>query len=431
MSEALDLENLASSVRQAQRSVAAVEGAVRTKALQALEAVLHEQQSALLAANRADVRAAEASGLASPLRQRLALSADKLTLLRQGVAQLADVPDPVGRTVRRTALDDDLLLRQVTSPIGVLLVIFESRPDAIVQIGSLALRSGNGLLLKGGSEARASNRALIACLQEALTRAGLPRSAVVGVEDRAAVTALLSCDQDIDLVIPRGSGALVRSIQEKSRIPVLGHAEGICHLVLDATADPQMAKRLAVDGKCDYPSACNATETILVHERFLPHLPVVTDALLARGVTLKADARVCAVVPGAARATEEDWRTEWGALVLGIRSVDSLGEAIDHVHRYGSGHTEAIVTSDPRAADRFTREVDAASVFTNASTRFADGYRYGLGAEVGISTGRIHARGPVGVDGLLTTRWLLAGSGHAVADYTAGSRTFKHEVLSA
>ena len=338
----------------------------------------------------------------------------------------------MGEPVRRTELDDGLVLTQVKSPLGVLLIIFESRPDAVVQIGSLALRSGNAVILKGGSEALHSNRALVDCLRRALAAEGLPEDAVQGVEGRQAVAGLLALDGLIDLVIPRGSGALVRSIQEATRIPVLGHSEGICHLVLDATADPAMAVKLAVDGKCNYPSACNATETLLVHRGFLPHLAAVGRALAERGVELRADAAALPHLrdlPRAVPAADEDWATEHGALVLGVRTVASLDEAIDHVHRYGSAHTEAIVTEDPAAAARFLREVDAASVFVNASTRFADGYRYGLGAEVGISTGRIHARGPVGVEGLLTTRWLLEGHGQAAADYGPGKRSFTHRSL--
>jgi glutamate-5-semialdehyde dehydrogenase len=230
-------------------------------------------------------------------------------------------------------------------------------------------------------------------------------------------------------VIPRGSGALVKSIQEATRIPVLGHAEGVCHLYLDAAADPAMAAKLAVDGKCDYPAACNATETLLVHRAFLPHLAAVGAALIEHGVRLKADEEARAVLPAAEPATGADWGREWGDLTLAVRTVGSLEEAIDHIHRHGSAHTDAIVTADPEAARRFLAAVDSASVFHNASTRFADGFRYGLGAEVGIATGRLHARGPVGAEGLLTYRWLLEGTGQAAADYGPGKRSFTHRAL--
>ena len=246
------------------------------------------------------------------------------------------------------------------------------------------------------------------------------------MEGRQAVQELLACDKDIDLVIPRGSNAMVREIQQGTRIPVLGHAEGICHLYLDSGADPAMATHLAVDGKCDSPSACNATETLIVHVAFLPHLVKVAAALKKRGVRLRADERARRFWPAAEAATDADWGHEWGELTLSIRTVDDLDAAIDHIHQYGSGHTEAICTQDESRARDFLRRVDAASVFWNASTRFADGYRYGLGAEVGISTSRIHARGPVGLEGLLTTRWLLEGHGQGAGDYGEGGRTFQH-----
>jgi glutamate-5-semialdehyde dehydrogenase len=394
-----DLERLARSVREAQRQLGSADAARRSAVLLGLSRLLAEREADLLAANRADLEAARDAALAEPLLRRLELSPAKLATLREGVEQLARAEDPVGRVIRRTELDADLVLTHVQSPIGVLLIIFESRPDAVIQIGSLALRSGNGVILKGGSEARESNRALIACLRDALAGEGFAPDAVSGVEGRETVRGLLELDGLIDLVIPRGSGDLVRSIQRSTRIPVLGHAEGICHLYLDARADPALAVRLALDAKCDYPAACNAIEVLLVHRDFLPHLPAVGEALSTAGVELRGDAEAREVLPQAGAATDEDFSTEFGGLTLAVGTVGSLDEAIERVHRNGSAHTDAIVTEDPEAAGRFLREVDSASVFVNASTRFADGYRYGLGAEVGIATGRIHARGPVGVAG--------------------------------
>ena len=419
----------ARAVREAQRRLGSAPGETRSRILARLAALLGERSDELVAANRRDLEAARAGDLAPALLHRLELSEAKLATLVEGVETLAGEPDPVGRVVRRTELDDGLVLRQVSSPIGVLLIIFESRPDAVIQIGSLALRSGNGVLLKGGSEAARSNRALIGCLRDAVASEELPPAAIRGVEGRAAVQALLAHDHLIDLVIPRGSGELVRAIQSSTRIPVLGHAEGICHLYLDAAADPEMARRLAVDAKCDYPAACNAAETLLVHRDFLPRLPGVAAALAAAGVELRADPEALAHCPGAVAAGEADGATEYGELILAVRTVGSLEEAIEHIHRFGSAHTDAIVSEDAGARRRFLAEVDSASVFANASTRFADGFRYGLGAEVGISTGRIHARGPVGVEGLLTTRWLLEGSGQGAADYGPGKRAFSHRRL--
>lgn len=425
-----DLPALARAVRSAQRALGRAPGRVRTAVLRGAARRLAERQDDVLAANARDLEAAERDGLAPPLLARLALSPGKLATLREGLEQLAAQPDPLGAELRRTELDEGLVLSQVRSPIGVLLVIFESRPDAVVQIGSLALRSGNGVILKGGAEATHSNRVLVECLRDALAGEGLEPAAVSAVEGREAVAALLGLDGEIDLVIPRGSGELVRAIQQATRIPVLGHAEGVCHLYLDRAADPDTARRLAVDSKCDYPAACNAAETVLVHREFLPRLPAVGEALVAAGVELRADAESLAVLPGARPATTGDFGHEFGDLVLAVRTVGSLEEAVDHIHAHGSAHTDAIVTEDPEAAERFLAAVDSASVFVNASTRFADGFRYGLGAEVGISTGRIHARGPVGVDGLLTTRWLLRGEGQAVADYGPGGRSFTHRRLA-
>jgi gamma-glutamyl phosphate reductase len=423
------MEGLASDVRTAQRQLGSASGEARTAALGALARLLVERQAEVLAANDADVEAARQSGIAASLQARLRLTPDKLETLLTGLHSLAEAGDPVGRTLRKTRLDDGLELTQVTSPLGVLLIIFESRPDAVIQIGGLGLRTGNGLLLKGGREATRSNKALIGCLRAALEQAGLPAAAVASVETRDEVAELLDLDHHIDLVIPRGSSALVRSIQSRTRIPVLGHAEGICHLYLDKAADPEMATRIAVDGKCDYPAACNATETVLVHRAFLPHLGGVGAALEAQGVEIRADGPAMGALPNAQPAAPADGSTEYGDLVLAVRTVDDIDRAIDWIHTHGSGHTDAIVTEDAAAAAAFLARVDSASVFHNASTRFADGFRYGLGAEVGISTGRIHARGPVGADGLLTTRWLLRGRGHCAGDYGPGGRSYAHESI--
>ena len=424
-----DATAMAAAARAAQRRLGAAPGATRTAVLETLARLLEERAEDLVAANAEDLARADAEDLAAPLRSRLKLDAAKLATLVEGVRQLAAQPDPIGQPVRRTRLDDGLLLTQVRAPLGVLLVIFESRPDAAVQIGSLALRAGDAVLLKGGREASASNQALIGCLRDALAAHDLDPDAIRFVSGREEARALLAEDEHIDLVIPRGSGALVRSIQQTTRIPVLGHAEGVCHLYLDAAADPEMARRLVVDGKCDYPSACNATETLLVHRDFLGKLPAIGEALTEAGVELRACAEALPHLKGAKPATEDDWGTEYGDLVLAVKVVGDLDQAIEHIHRHGSSHTDAICTGDEETARAFLGRVDAASVFWNASTRFADGYRYGLGAEVGIATGRIHARGPVGVEGLLTTRWLLVGEGQTAADFSSGARRFAHEAL--
>ena len=371
---------------------------------------------------------AEGSDLPEPILKRLALTSSKIETLREGVRFLIDDPDPIGRPLVRRELDDGLILEQVRAPLGVLLIIFESRPDAVIQIGSLALRTGNAVMMKGGSEALHSNRALTELLREAVSAAKQDPDVVQNVEGREAVAQLLELDHEIDLVIPRGSAELVRSIQQKSRIPVMGHADGICHIYVDKAADPAMAVSVTVDAKTDYAAVCNAVETLLIHEDF-DGGPEVIRALIDAGVEVRGDQAVQSMAAGVVPATDADFGHEFGNLTIAARVVGGLDEAIDHIHAYGSAHTEAIVTEDAATATRFLNTVDAASVFWNASTRFADGYRYGLGAEVGISTGRIHARGPVGAEGLLTTRWLLTGKGHLAGDYGPDKQAFTHREL--
>jgi glutamate-5-semialdehyde dehydrogenase len=424
-----ELRQRAAAARTAQRRLGSAPPEQRTEVLRHLERLLREREAELLAANKLDLEAADGVDLPGPILGRLALSPAKLETLREGVRQLIESEDPIGRPVLVRELDDGLILRQVKAPLGVLLIIFESRPDAVIQIGSLAIRAGDAVLMKGGSEAAHSNRALTDLLRDAVAAAGLDADAVQNIEGREAVSALLEMDHHIDLVIPRGSNELVRSIQERSKIPVLGHADGICQVYIDRDADRDKAVRIAVDAKTDYPAVCNAVENLLVHEDFA-YLDDVLDALIDEGVELRGDAAIRARRPDLTPATAEDWDTEYGDLILSVAQVSGVDEAIDFIHEHGSAHTEAIVTEDAQTATRFLNEVDAASVFWNASTRFADGFRYGLGAEVGIATGRIHARGPVGVEGLLTTRWLLAGAGQVAADYGPGKRSFTHRDLA-
>jgi glutamate-5-semialdehyde dehydrogenase len=302
----------------------------------------------------------------------------------------------------------------------------------VTQISALAIKSGNAVILKGGREAARSTAALVLAIRTGLAAAGLPEDAVQSVPDRESVDALLALDDLVDLVIPRGSNALVKSIRERTRIPVLGHSEGVCHVYVDASADPEMAVAIVLDSKLSYPAACNAVETVLAHRAAVADvmLPLLGN-LLEKGVEVRGceETRAAAHSLPVAEATEEDWRTEYGAPIVAVKVVESLDEAMDHVNRYGSSHTEAIVTNDRTAAERFLAEVDAAGVYHNASTRFADGYRYGLGAEVGIATGKIHARGPVGLEGLVTYRWILRGHGQVTASYGPEGRSFRHERL--
>jgi len=402
----------------------------RVGMLHAMADALVERAEEILAANAEDVAEAQAAVAAGKmtgaLAARLPLSLTKLQTLASGIRTLAAQPHPVGRVVKRTELADGLVLDLTTSPIGVLMVIFESRPDAMPQIASLALASGNGLLLKGGKEAARSNAALHRVMTEAISPF-VPPEALALVTSREGVADLLALDKVIDLVIPRGSNALVRYIQENTKIPVLGHADGVCHVYVDAAADPAMAEAIVRDSKTDYPAACNAMETLLVHRSWQEDpakWAVIQRAL--EGVTCyaKADQAERLGLPAA-----EALHHEYGDLACTVVVVDSLAEVVDHIHAYGSGHTECVITDDAAVADAFLQRVDAACVFHNASTRFADGFRFGLGAEVGISTGRIHARGPVGVDGLLTTRWLLRGSGQTVAQTKTGDVVYTHKDL--
>lgn len=418
---------MAQAARSALYRLATRPAELRTEVLIRLAATLEREAPAILAANAEDLRSAKCHIDASSL-QRLALNAAKVTAMAQGVRAVAALPDPLNRVQLRRQLDEGLELTRVACPLGVLCVIFESRPDALIQISALALRSGNAVLLKGGSEAARSNAALLAVVQSALRDTGLPETAVQGLPDRAAVALLLQRPDLVDLVIPRGSNALVQSIQEATRIPVLGHSEGICHLYLDAAAETAMAVALVRDAKLQYPSACNAVETVLIHRQAAAHLlPALVADLVPRGVELRGCPACLELLPTLAKATEADWDTEYGAPILALKVVEDIEEALTHIRLHGSGHTEAIVTEDAVAAARFLAAVDAAGVFHNASTRFADGFRYGFGAEVGISTGRIHARGPVGIEGLLSYRYLLRGHGQRVEDYSGpAARPFTH-----
>jgi glutamate-5-semialdehyde dehydrogenase len=349
------------------------------------------------------------------------------------VRDVAALEDPVGRVLSATELDDGLLLEKVSCPLGVVAVIFESRPDVIPQVGSLAFKTGNGLVLKGGTEARNTNPFLVSIWHEALAALSPAlRDAICSLEDRAQIMQVLTMDREIDLVVPRGSSEFVNFVFQNSRIPVLGHGSGICHIYVDYAADLAMAQQVVVDAKVQYPAACNSVEKVLLHQEIAEQfLPSLVAALHSAGVEVRGCSHTVKllseykIVP----AIEEDWSTEYGDLKITIKIVHDMSEAIDHINHYGSRHTESILTNDATAAALFMDEVDAAGVFHNASTRFADGFRYGLGAELGISNSKLHARGPVGLDGLLTYKYKLHGSGHTVSDYAKGQRSFKHKRL--
>uniref|UniRef100_D3TQ43 Delta-1-pyrroline-5-carboxylate synthase n=1 Tax=Glossina morsitans morsitans TaxID=37546 RepID=D3TQ43_GLOMM len=426
------VEELAESAREGSRQLQTLTPEQRASAVHTLADLLVSKEQFILEANAKDLSDAQRNGLAKPLLSRLSLSTGKLKNLSVGLKQIADSSHKnVGRVLRRTRLAENLDLTQVTVPIGVLLVIFESRPDSLPQVASLAIASGNGLLLKGGKEAANSNKALMELVKESLTTVGAEK-AVSLVSTREEISDLLSMDDHIDLIIPRGSSDLVRSIQQQSlHIPVLGHAEGVCHVFIDKDADIQKALKIARDAKCDYPAACNAMETLLIHEDLMSGdiFNDVCNMLKREGVKIYSGPKLNQLLtfgPPAAKSLKH----EYGALECCIEIVKDLEDAVNHIHTYGSGHTEVIVTENDTAAQHFLKSVDSACVFHNASSRFADGFRFGLGAEVGISTARIHARGPVGVEGLLTTKWILRGRDHTAADFAdGGGSVWLHESL--
>ncbi|MDI9468739.1 MAG: glutamate-5-semialdehyde dehydrogenase [Bacillota bacterium] len=433
--EAKTTPALARTARQAARVLATTTSECRNQALAAISEALEADQERILAANRSDCRRAQAEGLAPALLKRLRLDAAGIAGLRAGIASLRALPDPLGKTQLARELDQGLDLYRVTCPLGVIGVIFEARPDALVQIATLCLKSGNAVLLKGGSEARETNLVLADIIRRA-TAELLPEGWLALLEERRQVRELLELDQDVDLIIPRGSNAFVQQIMRQTAIPVLGHADGVCHLYIDRAADPEMAVQIAVDAKTQYAAVCNAAETLLLDSRLDDGLIVrLLAALTAAGVRLHADealrARLRAAGEEGGRLAGlcmdvEDWHQEYLDLEISVALVEDDAAAVAHINRYGSGHTDAIVTDDEEAARRFLAAVDAANVFWNCSTRFSDGFRYGFGAEVGIATGRIHARGPVGLEGLVSYRYLVLGSGQTVAPYAAGESKFTH-----
>jgi glutamate-5-semialdehyde dehydrogenase len=424
-----ELMQRAAAVRRQAMALAQCTDAQRQAAVAAMADALEGASELILRANQADLDAAAAEGLAPALVARLKLDAAKLALAIAGVRQVAALSDPLGRRQLHTELDANLVLERITVPLGVLGVIFEARPDAVMQIASLAIRSGNGALLKGGREAARSCQAILEALKEGLAGTSVDPGCLELLTSREESLGLLKLDGLVDLIIPRGSNALVRYIQDHTRIPVLGHADGLCHLYIDAAADVEQAVRLSVDSKAQYPAACNAIETLLVHQAIAPRfLPQAMAALQAAGVELRGDPRACALGVSTP-ASAADWDTEYSDLVLSVKVVADMEEALAHIARHGSRHTEAICTGDAAVAERFLASVDSAGVYWNCSTRFADGHRYGFGAEVGISTQTLPPRGPVGLEGLVTYRYLLRGEGHIAADYASGERRFQHRAL--
>jgi glutamate-5-semialdehyde dehydrogenase len=421
--------------RVASRKLVLLSEAVRNSVLDDAAKRLEQNAARIVAANDEDVRKAEelvrSGKMSAAMMARLRVTEKGVHEMAEKVRGVAKLPDPLGRRLAVTELDEGLVLTRETCPLGVVAVVFESRPDVVPQVASLALKSGNAILLKGGSEAACTNATLMAIWREALVESGkVPDGAAQMLHSRADVMEVLTLERDVDLLIPRGGKEFVERISRQSRIPVLGHGEGICHVYVHAAADLAKAERVVMDAKTDYPAACNSAETLLVDTGLAAEfLPKIIKKLREAGVEVRGCERTRAIVADVNAASQQDWATEYGDLILSVKVVDGLEQAIAHIHGYGSGHTEAIVTEDEAAADRFLNEVDAAGVFHNASTRFADGYRYGLGAEVGISNGKLHARGPMGMEGLTTYKYKLRGRGQTVADYKSGKKFTHRDVL--
>jgi glutamate-5-semialdehyde dehydrogenase len=427
----MNIREIATAAKSASIRLAAVNTNIKNNALTEIAQALNRHGAEIIDANKQDLTEAQKNNLAAPLLKRLKFDEGKLAQTVAGIESLIKLDDPVGKTLAATEIDDGLELYKVSCPIGVIGVVFESRPDALVQISTLCLKSGNAVLLKGGSEANKTNRILAETIAEASEKAGLPQGWIQLLETRQDVAEMLALDEYIDLVVPRGSNEFVRYIMNNTNIPVLGHADGICHVYVDADADPDMAVNIAVDSKCQYVAVCNATETLLVDSAIAREfLPKVKSALEQNGVELRGCERTASIID-VKPATEEDFSTEYLDYIISLKVVDGLDAAIEHINRYGSKHTDAIVTAEKAKAERFMALVDSANVLWNCSTRFSDGFRYGLGAEVGISTNKIHARGPVGLEGLVIYKWKLYGTGQIVADYSGpnAKKKFTHKKI--
>jgi glutamate-5-semialdehyde dehydrogenase len=409
------MQEVGRNARLAGREVARAATAVKNAALHALADRIEQDGERLMIANRQDLEQARASGLDDALLDRLTLTEKGVAAMADGVRQVAALPDPVGEITDLKMRPSGIQVGRMRVPLGVVGIIYESRPNVTADAAALCLKSGNAVILRGGSEAWCSNQAIAVCLRAALAEAGLPETAaqVLDTTDRDAVGHLVAMPEWVDVIVPRGGRGLIERVAREARVPVIKHLDGVCHVYIDAAADRDKALRIALNAKTQRYGTCNTMETLLVDAVVATDLlPELGMRFAKAGVSLRGCSQTCALLPGAQPATEADWRTEYLAPILAIRVVDGLDAAIDHINTHGSGHTDAIVTQDYSRAQRFLREVDASSVMVNASTRFADGYEYGLGAEIGISTDKFHARGPVGLEGLTSLKWVVLGDGH-------------------
>lgn len=407
------LEQMGAKAKEAARALGKA-GAKKTAALELAAAALWDRREEILRANGEDVAAGEAAGMRPSLLDRLRLTEERIAAMAQAVREVAAAPDPVGRVLSGEVRPNGLQLQKVTVPLGVIGIIFEARPNVTSDAAALCLKAGNAVILRGGKEAFRSNQAVAEVLRDALEAGGLPRDGVQLVQDtsRRSAGELMALTQYLDVLIPRGGAGLIRSVKENAKVPVIETGVGNCHAYVDASADLRMAAEVVYNGKCSRPSVCNALETLLVHKDIADQaLPLIQSKLAEKQVELRGCERTRAILPGITPAREEDWETEYGDYILAVKVVDSLEEALAHIARYSSGHSEVILTRDYQAAQRFLEEVDAAAVYVNASTRFTDGGEFGLGAEIGISTQKLHARGPMGLGQLTSTKFLIRGSG--------------------
>ena len=425
----MDIKTQAEKMKLDSSKMSALTFEDRNKALIAIADAIMANKENIKKANETDLEKAKEDGIAAPILKRLKFNEDKINDVVKGIRDLIALPDPLGKVQMKRELDTDLLLIRESCPIGVIGVIFESRPDAMVQISTLCIKSGNCAILKGGSEAMNTNKIVFDTIYNAAIEAGLPENCMMQVEAREEINELLACHESVDLLIPRGSNAFVQYIMSNTKIPVMGHADGICHIYADKNLDIDKAVKVIIDSKTQYTAVCNATETLLVHKDIVNELmPKLNEAFKAKSVEVRCTDEIRKVID-CEEATEEDFKTEYLDLIISVKTVNDIDEAINHINKYGSHHTDCIITEDNKAAEKFMQYVDSAGVYQNCSTRFADGYRYGFGAEVGISTSKLHARGPVGLEGLCTYKYKLFGNGNVVADYADGKRNFKFKDL--
>src|SRR6185312_11955461 len=430
-----NLHSAGVAAKQSSRQVALLASQAKQQILEAVAAEIESSAQVLFEANRQDVIAARnqsnQSGISSSARARMTLNEEKLLQMSRSVNAVSDLEDPVGKILLQSELDDGLELRKISCPFGVIAAVVEARPDAVVQLSALAFKSGNALMIKAGAEIARTTEVLLGIFKRAYERAGISADALINVKSREELHELLKLDHYVDLVVPRGSSELVRFISSNTRIPVLGHADGVCHIYVDAAADLSLATSVILDSKIQAPATCNAVEAVLVHCSIAQEVfPRLVGLLQLGGVKVRGCEKARAIYSdGVDVVGDNEWHTEYGSLTLAVRIVESCDDAIAHINQFGSHHTDSVITDDQQAANKFLREVDSAGVFHNVSTRFSDGFRYGFGAEVGIATGKLHARGPVGLEGLVTYKYILVGKGQCVSQYIGPrARKFKHEL---